>query len=79
MNRIPLTNHYYFFFLVIGFWMNYVYHLVITGFFSIVDVTQKPHFIYKYKVQPGTNEELSWKKIFQVSILLGFILIFGSK
>ena len=59
--------------------MNYVYHLVITGFFSIVDVTQKPHFIYKYKVQPGTNEELSWKKIFQVSILLGFILIFGSK
>lgn len=36
------------------------------GFYVFMDVTNKPAFLRKYKTQPGTNEPVDKKRLFQV-------------
>uniref|UniRef100_A0A1A9WZA0 Fatty acid hydroxylase domain-containing protein n=1 Tax=Glossina brevipalpis TaxID=37001 RepID=A0A1A9WZA0_9MUSC len=49
--------------LIINFWLY-------AGIFTLVDLTNKPHFLRKYKIQPGVNEPVDkcrlWKATKQV-------------
>ena len=37
------------------------------GIFTFMDLTNKPAFLRKYKIQPGTHEPLDTQKFFKVS------------
>jgi len=64
------------FILVLGFWLNYVFHFFFSGIFTLIELCDWPKFMHKYKIQPGTNENVTVKRVFQVSLL--FVLIFKS-
>lgn len=36
--------------------------------YTVMDLTNKPQFIRKYKVQPGTNEPVDGKKLIKVQL-----------
>lgn len=55
-----------------------VFFFVYGGLFVLMDLTNKPNFMRKYKVQPGTNEPLSLGKIGQaLKVIIFNHLIIG--
>lgn len=36
------------------------------GIYTILDITNKPSALRRYKIQPGTNEPVDNKKLFKV-------------
>lgn len=46
----------------------FVLYWTVGGLFTIMDVTNKPKFLRKYKIQPGTNEPVDKKRLLQVII-----------
>lgn len=61
-----------------------VFYFGYGGLFVLMDLTNKPKFMRKYKTQPGTNEPLSWEKAWQVlkvvvfnHAVIGIIMTYG--
>jgi methylsterol monooxygenase len=40
------------------------------GIYTILDVTNKPAVLRRYKIQPGTNEPVDTKRLLQASTFL---------
>lgn len=49
--------------------LTYSCYWIIGGIFTFMDVTNKPQFLRKFKVQPKTNEPVDRKKLVKVSKL----------
>jgi methylsterol monooxygenase len=41
-------------------------HWILGGLFLLMDVTLKPEFLRKYKIQPGANEPVDRSKLVKV-------------
>lgn len=39
---------------------------IFSGFYMLLDITNKPRFLRKFKTQPGLNEPLERSKLFKV-------------
>lgn len=47
----------------------FVVYWIIGGIFTIMDVTNKPAFLRRYKTQPGTNEPVDRERLIKVTII----------
>jgi hypothetical protein len=43
-------------------------HWILGGIFLLMDLTLKPKFLRKYKIQPGANESVDQGKLLNVNI-----------
>lgn len=50
------------------YWLN-------ASWYTFMDITNKPTFLRKYKIQPGKNEPVEWKKLLPVSFIILYINI----
>lgn len=51
---------------LLTFWMMVLIHVVFYGvgaIYTLMDITNKPQFLRKYKIQPGTNEPVDNLKL----------------
>ena len=51
---------------LLTFWMMVLIHVVFYGvgaIYTLMDITNKPKFLRKYKIQPGTNEPVDNLKL----------------
>uniref|UniRef100_A0A4Y0BVF9 Fatty acid hydroxylase domain-containing protein n=2 Tax=Anopheles funestus TaxID=62324 RepID=A0A4Y0BVF9_ANOFN len=56
----------------------YAFFWVVGGLFVLMDVTNKPRFMRKFKNQPGVNEPLEWEKLLNLMKTVAFNqLVFG--
>lgn len=46
------------------------------GIYTILDVTNKPDALRRYKIQPGTNEPVKTKRLIEVGL---FLFLFNFK
>lgn len=46
------------------------------GIYTFMDITNRPTFLRKYKIQPGTNEPVDQARLFKVSVFCLFFLFF---
>ena len=61
----------------LGFGLGYVYHFGFCLVFAIIDWSNRPGFITRYKIQPSVAEEdshLRFKRAIKVFIILDTIL-----
>ena len=66
METIGTDNPYYLY--VYGtFLAEYLSYWLTASLYMILDFTQRPKFLHKYKTQPGTNEPPNMKKFVKVS------------
>ncbi len=52
-----------------GFVANFGTYILGSGLYAILDYTQRPMALYKYKIQPGTNNPPDWAKMTKVQHL----------
>ena len=52
-----------------GYWLG-------VAFFMLLDYAQRPHFLYKYKINPGTNAPPQTTKVIKVNGLHSRIVPF---
>ena len=46
--------------------LTYFIYWFVSAFYGVLDFTQRPKFLHKYKTQPGTNEPPNLREVVKV-------------
>lgn len=49
------------------FIITFIFHWVVVAIYTIMDITQKPAFLQRYRIRPGTNYPMDKIKLKKVS------------
>ena len=60
------TDDPYYLYVYATFLVEYFIYWFVASLYSILDFTQRPKFLHKYKTQPGTNEPPNLKMVVKV-------------
>ncbi len=55
--------------LSVTFFLNLIVYILGTAFFMLLDYAKWPHFLYKYKMNPGANAPPDRKKVIKASMI----------